>query len=143
MEISTLIINTTKKKELYDFTQEVDNFVRKSNLVSGQVTIFVKHTTCAVIISELESDLEKDFINYLEKEGPRGSFKHSHGDLIAHDPKHSRQSHTPSHILSSIIGPSVQIPVDKNQMQLGTWQRICLLELDGPRARQVVIQILS
>lgn len=141
--ISNVKIRTKSKQELVDITSQTEDIVSKSSVQEGIALIFAKHTTCAVIICELEDQLEKDFLNYLEKEGPKGPFGHSHGDLLAHDPKHARKSHTPAHLLSAIVGQSVSVPIGKNQMQLGTWQRICLLELDGPRERELLIQIIS
>ncbi len=141
--ISNVKIRTKSKQELVDITSQTEDIVSKSSVQEGIALIFAKHTTCAVIICELEDQLEKDFLNYLEKEGPKGPFGHSHGDLLAHDPKHAGKSHTPAHLLSAIVGQSVSVPIGKNQMQLGTWQRICLLELDGPRERELLIQIIS
>lgn len=141
--ISLFSVNTSAKKELVDITDKVKAIIKKSKVKEGIALIFAKHTTCAVIISEIEDYLEKDFIQFLETEGPRGPFKHSHGDLNAHDPVHASQSHTPAHLMSATIGQSKAIPVSNKELLLGTWQRVCLLELDGPRTREVVVQLLS
>ncbi|MBV9228294.1 MAG: YjbQ family protein, partial [Chloroflexi bacterium] len=63
---------------------------------------------------------------------PQMSYRHPH------DP-----SHTPDHILSSIIGPSLTIPYSSGRLLLGTWQRIILVELDGPRQRTVHISCVE
>ena len=130
--VSKIQIVTSYNKQLIDITDKVEKFVKKLNNDEGLACIFVKHTTCAVIISEAEDSLEKDIFRYLKNYSPKGSFEHSHGDV----------SHTPAHILSAIIGPSAVIPVQKKVLQLGTWQKICLLELNGPREREVIVQIL-
>ncbi|MBI2594561.1 YjbQ family protein [Candidatus Curtissbacteria bacterium] len=142
MTFSTLEIATGAQRELRDITEKVAQIIGNSKIKEGIALIFAKHTTCAIIISEIEDDLEEDLLQFLEKEGPKGPFLHSHGDLLAHDSKHAGKSHTPAHILSSIIGAYVQVPIEGGRLDLGTWQRICLLELDGPRNRRVVIQIL-
>jgi secondary thiamine-phosphate synthase enzyme len=49
----------------------------------------------------------------------------------------------PDHILSSLIGTSVTQPVESGELVLGTWQRIILVELDGPREREVVLTFLA
>src|SRR3989344_8095472 len=131
--IYRLSIATSQKRELLDITESIAGQVEKSKVKEGVILVFALHTTCSVIISEVENNLEKDIISYLETEGPKGPFIHSHGDFLAHDPRHALKSHTPAHILSATIGQSVIIPIENNQMLLGTWQRICLLELDGPR----------
>lgn len=48
-------------------------------------------------------------------------------------------AHVPAHLASSIIGPSVTVPVQDGKLKLGTWQRIVLVELDGPRDRAVKV----
>src|SRR3989344_2557546 len=129
----SISVKTNEKRQLVDITRDIENVIAKSKINEGTVCVFAKHTTCALIISEVEDNLEKDLLNYFEKEGPKGPFSHSHGG----------QSHTPAHILSATIGQSVSIPLKNGQMLLGTWQRICLAEFDGPREREIVIQILE
>jgi len=139
--LSTLTIATSKKRQLVDITNQVEKIVYQSKAKEGCVLIFARHTTCSIVITEVEDNLETDIIRYLEKEGPKGPFGHNHGDILAHDPRHADKSHTPSHILSAIIGQSTLIPIDNGQLLLGTWQRICVLELDGPRIRKVIMRI--
>ena len=127
-----LVVKTTQKRELVDMTDQVEAAIAQSKTKDSLLCVFAKHTTCAVVISELEDDLAKDILNYLEKESPKGPFRHSHAGI----------SHTPAHLLSAIIGQSATIPVKNSKIQLGTWQRICLLELDGPREREIIVQSL-
>jgi len=126
-------VKTDKKRLLVDITSDVEGAVSQSKIDEGIALIFVKHTTCALMISEMEDALEKDILKYFEKEGPKGPFAHTHGG----------QSHTPSHILSASIGQSVSIPLKNGKMLLGTWQRICLAEFDGPREREIIIQTIE
>ena len=126
-------VRTDKKRQIVDITSDVKDVVSQLKIDEGIAIIFVKHTTCALMISEIEDALERDILQYFEKEGPKGPFSHSHGG----------QSHTPSHILSAIIGQSVSIPIKNGQMLLGTWQRVCLAEFDGPREREIIIQTLE
>lgn len=128
-----IFVKTNEKRQLVDITPDVENAILKSKIKEGIVCVFAKHTTCSLIISEIEDELEKDLLNYFEKEGPKGPFSHSHGG----------QSHTPAHILAATIGQSLVIPVKGGQMLLGTWQRISLVEFDGPREREIVIQVLE
>ena len=55
-----------------------------------------------------------------------------------HDP-----SHTPDHILSALIGTSLTLPVENGRLVLGTWQRILLIDFDGPREREILINLLQ
>src|SRR3989344_9445789 len=136
-------VKTNAKRQLVDITSDVEEAISKSDTDVGILVVFTKHTTCALMISEMEDALERDILKYFEKEGPKGPFSHSHGDFLAHDPKHAGKSHTPAHILSAAIGQSVNIPLKGNRMLLGTWQRICLAEFDGPREREIIIQLLQ
>ena len=138
---ANITIASSKQKELIDITDRILKIVSDARINEGLLIANAMHTTCALIISEVEDNLEDDFTNYLTKEGPKGPFSHSHGDLTAHDLAHTQESHTPAHLLSAIIGQSVTIPIAKGKVQLGTWQRICLLELDGPRQRKVLVQV--
>ena len=126
-------VKTDEKRQFVDITSDVEDVVSQLKIDEGIAIIFVKHTTCALMISEIEDALERDILQYFEKEGPKGPFSHSHGG----------QSHTPSHILSAIIGQNVSIPIKNGQMLLGTWQRICLAEFDGPREREIIIHTLE
>jgi len=136
-----LTIASSKQKELIDISDKILRIVSDSKVQDGLLVIFARHTTCSLIISEVEDTLARDFIKYLTTEGPKGPFNHSHGDLKTHDPPHTGESHTPAHLLSAMIGQSVNIPITRKKLQLGTWQRICLLELDGPRQRNIIVQI--
>jgi len=132
--VSKIQIATSSKKQLIDITNHVEKLLEKSKIEEGLICIFAQHTTCSIIISEIEDSLEYDIIDFLEKEGPKGPFKHS---------SYGNTSHTSAHILSSTIGQSVLVPFAQKALQLGTWQRICLLELDGPRKREIVVKISS
>lgn len=136
----SISIKTQEKHQLLDITRDVEEVLQKMKAKEGSLLVFARHTTCAVIISEVEDNLRDDIINYFLKEGPKGPFSHSHGNLFAHDTDYIGQPHTPAHILSAILGQSMVVPTTNGQMLLGTWQRICLLELDGPRERKIIIQ---
>ena|SRR3989344_286421 len=136
-------VKTNAKRQLVDITSDVEEAISKSDTDEGILVVFTKHTTCALMISEMEGTLERDILKYFEKEGPKGPFSHSHGDFLAHDPKHAGKSHTPAHILSATVGQSLVIPINNGRLDLGTWQRIFLAEFDGPRERKIIIQTLG
>lgn len=129
--MSTLHVKTQEKRQIIDITDKIESLVKNTEAKNGVLTVFAKHTTCAVIISEFENGIIKDILKYINQAGPKGPFEHSHGS----------DDHAPSHILSALIGQSRSIPLKQGKLQLGTWQRICLLELDGPREREIEIAI--
>jgi len=122
--MKTVTITTKKKDEVVDITETVENLLEEMKAQSGICVVFVAHTTCALTTADLDPGTDLDFLNALRHMLPHISYRHPH------DP-----SHTPDHILSSILGPSLAIPYQDGQLLLGTWQRVILVELDGPRQR--------
>jgi secondary thiamine-phosphate synthase enzyme len=126
-----LSIQTTKKREVVDITDLVEAELQKQEKKSGVVHLFVTHTTAALTTADLDPDTDQDYLDAFDKLIPNIKFNHPH------DP-----SHMPDHILSSIIGTSLGIPYENQKLVLGTWQRVVLLEFDGPRSRELVISFL-
>ena len=126
--MKTITIATKKKDEVVDITETVENLLQEMKAPSGICVVFVAHTTCALTTADLDPGTDLDFLNALRRMLPHISYRHPH------DP-----SHTPDHILSSILGPSLAIPYQDGQLLLGTWQRVILVELDGPRQRTLHI----
>ena len=127
-----LLINTTELKQIVDLTDQVQAIIRRSKMTSGLCSVFVTHTTAAVTTGEIGEGTEQDFLQIIEEIIPRIRFRH------AHDP-----SHAWSHMASSLLGPSLTIPVSDGQLLLGTWQSVMLVELDGPRERQVYVTCVA
>jgi secondary thiamine-phosphate synthase enzyme len=86
------------------------------------------HTTAAITAADLDPGTDEDFLDFLEGIVPKQQWRHPHNP-----------EHAPDHLLSSVIGPGVTVPVKSGKLQLGTWQRIILVELDGPRERHVEV----
>ena len=127
-----LEIKSNQKIDFIDLTDRINQVISESKVKDGLCIVFVKHTTAAIIVGEAESDLLSDMerlINLIPKSG----YSHGHGD----------PGHTPAHILSSVLGQSVTLPVVSGQLDLGTWQAVLLVELHGPREREISIQITS
>jgi len=124
-------IQTTKKDEVIDISDDIEGVLSQQNAKSGICTIFVQHTTACITTADLDPGTDLDLLDALRGTLPDIQYRHPH------DP-----SHAPDHILSSIIGPSVTVPFENGQLQLGVWQRVILIELDGPRQRNISITII-
>jgi secondary thiamine-phosphate synthase enzyme len=98
---------------------------------SKAVLVFVAHTTAAITTADLDPGTDLDLLDALDGLLPEKQWRHPHNP-----------AHAPDHLLSSIIGPCVMVPVEQGKLQLGTWQRIILVEFDGPRTRTVHLQLL-
>lgn len=128
----TLHIRTSSLKQVVDLTDLIEAAIRKAKMQEGLCSVFVTHTTAAVTTGEIGEGTEQDFLQIMEEMIPRIQFRH------AHDP-----SHAWSHMASSILGPSLTVPVSAGKLVLGTWQSVMLVELDGPREREVHLTFLS
>ncbi len=126
--MKTVTIKTSKKDQVVDITEKVETYLRESQTESGVCVIFAAHTTCAITTADLDPGTDLDLLAALRSLLPQMSYRHPH------DP-----GHAPDHLISSIIGPSVAIPFQNRRLLLGTWQRVILVELDGPRQRTVHI----
>ena len=125
-----LHISTTELKQIVDLTDQVQAVIQQEKLKDGLCSVFVSHTTAAVTTGEIGEGTEQDLLQIVEQMIPRIQFRH------AHDP-----SHAWSHMASSILGPSLTIPVSAGKLVLGTWQSVMLVELDGPRKRHVYVTL--
>lgn len=126
-----LQISTTSRKQVVDLTDRIEAMIRKGEMHEGLCSLFITHTTAALTTGEIGEGTEDDFLQVVEQMIPRIQFRH------AHDPKHAW-----SHMASSILGPSLTIPVSAGKLVLGTWQSVILVELDGPRERTVHVTFL-
>ncbi|MEX0621571.1 MAG: secondary thiamine-phosphate synthase enzyme YjbQ [Candidatus Woykebacteria bacterium] len=127
-----LEFSTHTKKGLVNITSAVGEAVGGTNIKEGICLVFVPHATAAVLINEDESGFKADVEKLLDKWIPEGGWQHDRVD-----------NNATAHLAASMIGQSRVIPVRHGDLQLGTWQEIFLVELDGPRStRRVVIQVI-
>ncbi len=124
--METFVIKTRKNKEAVDITPVLNSFIEKKEAKEGMLIVQVHHTTCCLTTGEIGEGTDDDLLEVAQKIIPDISFRH------AHDP-----SHAWSHMASSLIGSSLSLIVKSGKLALGTWQSILLLELDGPRQRNL------
>lgn len=131
----------TNGQGLYEFTSNVMHFVDQSGIESGILTVFVRHTSCSLLIQEnADPDVQTDLMSYFARLVPPG-----------HDPSMAWMRHTlegpddmPAHIKATMMPVSLSIPIDQGAMVLGTWQGLYLFEhLDQPHKRQVILKIMA
>lgn len=129
--VDVIRISTTNRKQVVDLTDRIETIIRRAKMQEGLCSLFITHTTAALTTGEIGEGTEEDFVQVVEQMIPRIRFRH------AHDP-----SHAWSHMASSILGPSLTIPVSAGKLVLGTWQSVMLVELDGPRERDVHVTLV-
>lgn len=125
------VIRTHKKREILDITDAVQTQIGKKGQFSGICHLCILHTTAALTAADLDPGTDLDMLDAFEKMIPRLRYRHPH------DPEH-----VPDHILSTLIGTSVGLPVGGGKLLLGTWQRVVLVELDGPRSREIILTLI-
>ncbi len=138
--IDTLSISTSGPG-LTEFTRQARQFVRESGVSEGLLTVFVRHTSCSLLIQEnADSDVQADLQAFFRRLVPH-SDDPSMGWII-HDAE--GPDDMPAHIKAALTQTSIGIPVSGGEMLLGTWQGLYLFEhRDRPHTRQVVLHLLG
>ncbi|WP_405267044.1 secondary thiamine-phosphate synthase enzyme YjbQ [Methanobrevibacter sp.] len=118
-------IDTNKNFEIIDITSEVNGLI---DIEEGIVSIFSRHSTSAIVVNENESGLLKDF-EFMLANLITDEFSYQH-DRIDNNAK--------SHLKSFLLSSSECLPVKNGKLDLGTWQSLFFVELDGPRRNRTV-----
>ena len=137
-------IATVEPIEFVDLTDHINEHLRCSNIRDGNVTVFSRHTTAAIKINEAEELLIEDFKFFLKRLCPIGDGYH-HNDMGRRKPPIApdERPNGHSHLMHLLLSTSETIPVIDNRLALGTWQRVFMIELDGPRSREVMVRCQS
>lgn len=130
--IKVIKVQSNKRIELIDITQEVRNIVSESSISEGICWLFVPHTTAGITINESADPMVVvDIQEQLNKLIPyHSNYKHLEGNADAH-------------IKSTITGMDNYCFIENGKIVLGTWQGIFFCEYDGPRERKVLIKIIE
>jgi secondary thiamine-phosphate synthase enzyme len=138
MHQTTLSIDTTGPG-LYEFTDPAIDFVRGAGVETGLLTVFVRHTSCSLLIQEnADPDVRRDLDAFFARLVPPSD-----------DPSMSWVTHTtegpddmPAHIKAALTAVSLSIPIADGRPVLGTWQGIYLFEhRDRPHRREIVLHL--
>jgi secondary thiamine-phosphate synthase enzyme len=124
-----LTVTTHRKREILDITEQVESHLPGA---TGIVCLNVLHTTAALTTADLDPGTDLDMLDAFEALMPKLRYRHPHNP-----------EHVPDHILSSLIGTALTLPVEAGSLVLGTWQRVILVELDGPRQRNLTLHVLK
>lgn len=138
MPQTTLTI-ATSGQGLYEFTDRVQAFVRDGGVETGLLTLFVRHTSCSLLIQEnADPDVRRDLDAFFRRLVPPSN-----------DPSMRWVVHTtegpddmPAHIKAALTATSLSIPITRGKLVLGTWQGIYLFEhRDNPHRREIVLHL--
>jgi len=129
--MKNLKVKTKGSREVLDITDRVSEHISADGIRSGLVHLFILHTTACLTTADLDPGTDLDMIDAFEAMMPKLRYRHPH------DPEHVTE-----HILSSVIGPTVLVPVKEGKLVLGTWQRVVLIEMSGPRDREIMLSTI-
>jgi secondary thiamine-phosphate synthase enzyme len=135
----TILRIETRGQGLFEFTRQVEAFVRDAGMEEGLLTLFVRHTSCSLLVQEnADPDVRQDLNGFFERLVPPSD-----------DPSMRWMVHTtegpddmPAHVKSALTAVSLGIPIMGGRLALGTWQGIYLFEhRDRPHRREVVLHL--
>lgn len=139
MVAQSRIVVETRGAGLYEFTDAVVRFVREAAVDTGLLTLFVRHTSCSLLIQEnADPDVRRDLSAFFARLAPP-----------ADDPAMAYLTHRaegpddmPAHIKAAVLPVSLSIPVSGGRLALGTWQGVYLFEhRTSPHGREVVLHL--
>lgn len=133
LDTHTLEITTSLPIQIIDITEKIYTWLKQLNKpLSGHLLVATQHTTAAIRINEKCEALEQDFLKLVQQWiPPLGNYDHN---KVAVDDRPNAHSH----LLAYFMSPSQTVAVINNQLQLGAWQNIFFLELDGPREKRKI-----
>ncbi|MCT7374904.1 secondary thiamine-phosphate synthase enzyme YjbQ [Chelativorans salis] len=135
----TVLTVSTSGPGLYEFTGEAVRFVREAGVEAGLLTVFVRHTSCSLIIQEnADPDVKRDLAAFFHRLVPPSDDKSM--SWITH--RIEGPDDMPAHIKAALTQTSIGIPVMEGRMVLGTWQGLYLFEhRERPHRREVVLHL--
>ena len=138
-----LVVETTGSFRCHDITAELQQFVERCGIESGLLVAAGQHTTTALVLNENEErllrDIEAFFLALAPPERPL-----LHNDLHLRQgipPDEPRNAH--AHLIAMMLGNQLSLPVVDGRLGIGRWQSVLLVELDGPRRREVLLQLID
>ncbi len=134
-------IRPTERFDFRDITNDVKSFVSGCGVTTGFVIVFTHHTTSCIRINEHEKHLMDDFKYFLENVAP-STKTYRHDDISKRDCPDDEPLNGHAHCKSLLLNSSETVPIVNGQLQLGKWQSIFHLDLDGNnRERTVTVMV--
>ena len=131
-----LKINTSGQK-LYEFTEEVVNWIKINNFKNGMLNLNIQHTSASLIVQEnADPDVKTDLINYFDKLVPMDNSLYIHTAEGKDD--------MPAHIKSSLTNNQITLSIKDGKFLLGVWQGLYLFEHRlNPQSRKIILHFMG
>jgi secondary thiamine-phosphate synthase enzyme len=141
---TTIRVDTKEPTQFIDITDQLESIVVAAAVDTGVVNIQTLHTTTAIIVNEHDPLLMSDVATLLERAAPREAvYRHDNVTLRSVNCVLGDRPNGHSHCRALLLGPTVALNVSGGQLQLGRWQRVFVVELDGPRSRDVSVLVVG
>ena len=127
----------TNGQKLYEFTNQIIDWIRKNNFKNGMLNLNLQHTSASLIVQEnADPDVQTDLINYFNKLAPMDNSLYIHTTEGKDD--------MPAHIKSSLTNNQITLSIKSGELILGTWQGIYLFEHRlNPQSRKILFHYLG
>jgi secondary thiamine-phosphate synthase enzyme len=126
---ATIELETHSAKEVVDITERVEALL--GGVSGGSCHLYLRHTTAGLMVVTGETGVPEDIMDILQTLTPPLAYRHD------------SPAHVAAHFLSALVGPSVHVPVRDGKLALGEFQRIVLMEFEGPRRREIEMRLLA
>ncbi len=136
---ASFTLQSEDRTEVSDITKLVRDAVQQFPIAAGIALVNTLHTTCALFINEFQAALVEDLKGMIECLVPeRRGYRHD-------DPRYSdcERGNAHSHLRAALLGRSIAVGVNNCDLTLGRFQSIIFAELDGPRKREITVQIVG
>ena len=137
-------IATERPTEFIDVTQGLEDLVAEAAMTVGFVNIQTLHTTTAVVVNEHEPLLLGDFTALLESVAARdAAYRHDDEAIRRVNLTPGERPNGHAHCQALLLGATACLNVVNGRLLLGRWQRVFLVELDGPRPREISVLMMG
>jgi len=136
---TSFTLSTEDGTEVSDITKLIRDAIQQSPITTGMALINTLHTTCALFINEFQSALVDDIKGLMERLVPeRGGYRHD-------DPRYSdcERGNAHAHLRTALFGRSIALAITNGELALGRFQSVIFAEFDGPRRREITVQVLG
>jgi secondary thiamine-phosphate synthase enzyme len=136
---ASFTLSSEERTEISDITKVVREAIQQFPVSNGIVLVNTMHTTCALFINEFQSALIDDLRGLIERLVPeRAGYRHD-------DPRYSdcERGNACAHLRAALLGRSIAVGLNNGEMALGRFQSVIFAELDGPRKREITVQVMG
>ena len=127
-------IQTERRYEIRDITDDVDRVLQRSNLADGYILVSTMHITSSIFVNDRESGLWRDIMTWLEELAPNKPEYHHH---------QTGEDNADAHLKRMLLGHQVLVPVTNGALDLGPWERVHYGEFDGQRPKRVLLKAMG